>query len=54
MSLIDPKYKRLAPRSEYLTDPVVLTQAWKKAQRYIRRHNWYADFLALDHSTVTL
>ncbi|MBF0155414.1 MAG: RNA-directed DNA polymerase, partial [Magnetococcales bacterium] len=54
MSIVDPKYRFLAPRLEYLSDPVILTQAWKKTQRYIRRHNWYADILDLDKSAVTL
>ncbi|MGC8541827.1 MAG: RNA-directed DNA polymerase [Phycisphaerae bacterium] len=31
-----------------LASEPVLVAAWKKAQRYIRYHNWYADVLALD------
>jgi hypothetical protein len=44
----------LGPRLEYLSDPVVLAQAWKKSHSYIRRHNWYADVLELDCSAVDL
>ncbi|MBF0419408.1 MAG: hypothetical protein HQL78_04500 [Magnetococcales bacterium] len=54
MSIVDPKYKRLFALSTFLADPVVLTQAWKKANRYIRRCNWYADMLELDQSAVDL
>jgi hypothetical protein len=50
VSLVDKKYDRLAPLLDYLTDEVVLAQAWKKAERYIRWNNWYADTLALDFS----
>lgn len=48
------KYALIAPRAEYLTDIVVLAQAWKKTQKYIRRHNWYADVLELDCSTINI
>lgn len=54
MSLINPKYKQLKPTLEYLADPVVLAQAWKKSHSYIRSHNWYADTLELDASTFNL
>lgn len=54
MSLIREKYQRLAPRMEYLADPVVLSLAWKKASAYVRRHNWYADTLELDSSGLDL
>jgi hypothetical protein len=37
-----------------LADIVVLAQAWKKAHTFIRRHNWYADVLELDASTIDL
>ncbi len=37
------------PRQEY-----VLVQAWKKTSNYIRYHNWYADTLQLDQTTVNL
>ena len=54
MSIIQTKYQQLAPRGEFLTDAVVLAQAWKKAHTYIRRHNWYADVLELDCSVIDL
>jgi hypothetical protein len=54
MSLVNPKYKQLMPTLDYLSDPVVLAQAWKKSHSYIRSHNWYADTLELDASTFNL
>lgn len=54
MSIIQTKYQQLSPRGEFLTDAVVLAQAWKKAHTYIRRHNWYADMLDLDCSVIDL
>ncbi|MBU1387134.1 MAG: hypothetical protein KKD32_04700 [Proteobacteria bacterium] len=54
MRLIDPKYRNLRPRIEYLTDEVVIAQAWKKTHAYMRSHNWYADTLALDISALGL
>jgi hypothetical protein len=32
----------------------VLVQAWKKASKYIRQHNWYADTLELDYQSLRL
>lgn len=54
MSIIQEKYRRLAPRLELLHDVVILSQGWKKAHSYIRRHNWYADTLELDCSALGL
>lgn len=54
MSLIQSRYLQLAPNGENLRDIVVLAQAWKKSHQYIRRHNWYADVLALDASVINL
>ncbi|MCA9181331.1 MAG: RNA-directed DNA polymerase, partial [Planctomycetales bacterium] len=54
MSILRAKYEQLAPHGAYLTDVVVLAQAWKKAHTAIRRHNWYADVLELDCSTIDL
>lgn len=54
MGIIQSKYQQLSPRGEFLTDAVVLAQAWKKAHTYIRRHNWYADVLELDCSVIDL
>jgi hypothetical protein len=47
-------YAELAPRGDSIADVVVLAQAWKKSHEYIRRHNWYADVLELDASTIDL
>jgi hypothetical protein len=52
MKLIAEKYCRLEPTIEYLTDEVVMAQAWKKTHGYIRTFNWYADTLALDVSAL--
>jgi hypothetical protein len=54
VSVVRSHYAALGPRLEYLSDPVVLAQAWKKSHNYIRRHNWYADVLELDCSAVDL
>ena len=54
MSLVKDKYKQLKPTLEYLCDPIVLAQAWKKSHSYIRSHNWYADTLELDASVINL
>ncbi len=54
MSIIKKKYDVLRTELNLLSDPVVLSQAWKKAHAYIRRYNWYADVLELDVSAVNL
>ncbi|WP_201057215.1 reverse transcriptase domain-containing protein [Marichromatium gracile] len=54
MSVVERRYDRLIPCLEYLTDEVVLAQAWKKAERYARWYNWYADTLALDLAVLTI
>lgn len=54
MSVIKQRYESLAPKGACLSDIVVLAQAWKKAHTFIRKHNWYADVLELDSSTVDL
>lgn len=54
MSVIREEYLELAPQGHYLSDVVVLSQAWKKSHAFIRRHNWYADVLELDSSTIDL
>jgi hypothetical protein len=54
MKLIDRKYWALKPEAKYIRDEVVIAQAWKKAHNYIRNHNWYADPLALDVSSLSL
>ena len=54
MTLLAPKYQKLLPTKDYLTDKVVLAQAWKKAHQYIRSTNWYADTFELDRSAIDL
>lgn len=54
MSVIKDAYLELVPHGSSLADVVVLSQAWKKSHAFIRRHNWYADVLELDVSTVDL
>ena len=52
--MLDEKYQYLLPTNAYLTDKVVLAQAWKKAHQYIRSTNWYADTFELDRSAIDL
>jgi hypothetical protein len=54
MGMVKRRYDVIGPKAEFLTDTVILAQAWKKSHRYIRRHNWYADVLELDCSAVEL
>lgn len=54
MSIIKHEYRFLAPKGKYLADTVVLAQAWKKTQHYVRHHNWYADGLELDVTMANL
>lgn len=54
MSIIKNEFQALPPRGDRLSNVVVLSQAWKKSQAFIRRHNWYADVLELDTSAVNL
>lgn len=54
MGLLSNKYHALKPTLEYLTDKVVLAQAWKKSHQYIRSTNWYADNFELDRSAIDL
>tara|TARA_R110001583_G_scaffold78533_3_gene212816 strand:- start:1089 stop:5075 length:3987 start_codon:yes stop_codon:yes gene_type:complete len=54
MPQIDPKYDRLYLTDEYLTDPLLMALAWKKAHEYIRTTNWYADNFELDKSALNL
>lgn len=52
--MVDGDYSSLEPTLKLLADPAVLVQAWKKAHTYIRSHNWFADSLELDLSTIRL
>lgn len=54
MPYIDPKYDRLFLTDDYITDPLLLALAWKKAHEYIRSTNWYADNFELDKSALNL
>lgn len=54
MSIIKEEFQTLPPKGDRLANVVVLSQAWKKSQAFIRRHNWYADVLELDASAVNL
>ena len=44
----------LSPSMDLLRKEYVLVQAWKKTANFIRYHNWYADTLKLDWTTVNL
>ncbi|HCN1908100.1 TPA: RNA-directed DNA polymerase, partial [Escherichia coli] len=48
MKLLNKKYYNLEPNFDYLKDSFILGLAWKKTDRFVRTHNWYADLLALD------
>jgi hypothetical protein len=52
MKQIAEKYRSLKPTIDYLSDEVVIAQAWKKTHGYVRSFNWYADTLALDISAL--
>lgn len=54
MKIINKKYHALKPNLDYLTDEIIIAQAWKKTHGYIRAFNWYADTLALDISALTI
>lgn len=54
MALLQNRFSALQASDECLTDEVVLAQAWKKAQSYIRSTNSYADNFELDRSTISL
>jgi hypothetical protein len=54
VSIVNEKYHNVFPTISYLSDEVILAQAWKKTQLYIRKHNSYADVLELDCSTIDL
>ncbi|MFP6844493.1 MAG: RNA-directed DNA polymerase [Thalassolituus sp.] len=54
MPQIDPKYDHLKLTGKYLTDPLLMALAWKKAHDYIRNTNWYADNFELDKSALNL
>lgn len=54
MKIVESRYARLGPSLELLADEAVLAQAWKKTDAYIRRHNWYADILELEQTSLLL
>lgn len=39
---------------DYLTDPILLALAWKRAHGYVRSLNWYADNFELDATSLFL
>lgn len=54
MPVLEKKYDKLSLNSQYITDPLLLALAWKKAHEYIRTANWYADHFELDVSSIDL
>lgn len=54
MPVLKEKYDKLSLSHQYLTDPLLLALAWKKAHEYIRTANWYADHFELDTSSIDL
>lgn len=54
MPVLDKKYDKLALNDDYLSDPLLMALAWKKAHDYIRTTNWYADNFELDISSIDL
>lgn len=54
MTLLNKKYHKLAATDDYLLDPVVFAQAWKKSNQHIRMTNWYANTFELDRVTVDI
>ncbi|WP_110690072.1 RNA-directed DNA polymerase [Salinicola endophyticus] len=54
MPVLNSKYDQLFLNDKYLTDPLLLALAWKKAHDYIRTTNWYADNFELDVSSIDL
>lgn len=54
MSVLEEKYQKLALNYNYLTDPLLMALAWKKAHDYIRTTSWYADNFELDVSSIDL
>lgn len=54
MPILDKKYDKLVLHDDYLTDPLLMALAWKKAHEYIRTTSWYADNFELDVSSIDL
>lgn len=54
MPILNDKYESLTLNDEYLSDPLLMALAWKKAHDYIRTTNWYADNFELDISSIDL
>ncbi|MCD9502523.1 hypothetical protein GLP37_10095 [Photobacterium phosphoreum] len=52
--LLDKKYSKLLPTEFFLTDEVILLNAWKKSHQHIRGVNWYVDCFDLDCSALEL
>lgn len=54
LMLLNKKYNKLLPTESFLTDEVILLNAWKKSHQHIRGINWYVDCLDLDKSVLEL
>lgn len=54
MPIKQKDYEDLVLTDRYLTDPLLLALAWKKAHDYVRNINWYADNFELDKSALNL
>lgn len=52
--LINNIYKNIKPQEKFIIDDVILINAWKKSQQYIRSVSWYVDYLDLDRSAIEL
>ncbi|MEZ2600586.1 RNA-directed DNA polymerase [Kluyvera intermedia] len=52
--IINKIYKNIQPKGSFIVDEVILINAWKKSQQYIRSVSWYVDYLDLDRSAVEL
>ena len=52
--LINNVYKNIKPQKSFIIDSVILINAWKKSQQYIRSMSWYVDYLDLDRSAIEL
>ncbi|WP_272575888.1 reverse transcriptase domain-containing protein [Providencia sp. PROV273] len=52
--LLNKKYNKLLPTKDFLSDEVILLNAWKKSQQHIRTISSYADYFDLDKSALEL
>ncbi len=47
-------FTTIEPEFRHLSEEYLLVAAWKKAENYIRMHNWYCDVLDLDLTNASL